>query len=146
MGKAKDVARFCFLNFPLEIILCLLIMPGMLFVPELFLFLLIYLIFIVGIILLSRSLFIKAVRPFYKFLVLDLAHTIFLAPLIFVFVAGIGGTSQAVVEGVAGNIFARYTQYAVYTIFALLLAQILIIPWSLFCGFVMKKKPECKNC
>lgn len=144
MDKKRDLVRFFFLNFPLEIILILFIIPGMLFSPRLLPFLIIYFIFIIGIVILSHLLFMKTNRSFYKFLVLDLTHIIFLAAIIFVPIAGMGRVSQAVVEGVAGNIFYGYKQYAIYAIYVLLFAQIFIIPWSLFCNFLIRKTMNVK--
>jgi hypothetical protein len=109
-------------------------MPAMLFVRGLIAFFVLNFIFIVTLVAVSYYLFIKTERFFYRILILDFTHTLFLAPIIFVIVVALGGASQAVVEGVAGTILFRYTQYAIATMFVLLFAQILIIPWSLFCN------------
>lgn len=145
MSKKWDLARFIFLNFSLEIILLLLLIPGLLFFPGLPLYFTIYLIFTIAIVITSYLLFIKTDRYFYRFIILDFAHTIFLAPIVFVLVAGVGGVSQAVVEGVAGSVFYRYGQYTIYTIFILVLGQIFIIPWSLFCNYIIKKSADIKT-
>lgn len=136
------MVKFLFLNYLPELLV--------LFLPFFLLFFTtwslspLYIIFITGVVIASYRLFIRANRFFYKVLTLVLAHTLFLAPIIFVFIAAMGGASMAVVEGVAGSVLVRYTGYVLHTTYVLGYFQIFIIPWSCFSIFLLKKTANTK--
>lgn len=94
MNQRNNFVKFLFLNFTLEIILLLFLIPGLFFLPGLILFFLLYIVFIAGILYSSYALFTKVAGSFYKIVILDLTHTLFLAPLIFTFIAGLGGARR----------------------------------------------------
>ena len=138
-----NIFRYAFLNFFAEIGITALLSMGALFSLDLMGFclaLLVYDLFLIGIS--YKQFLLKEVNRKSQILILCLSHVVFVFPIFFLMSAAIGGMSMAVVEGVAGNVMQRYSQYAIMGRFLTLFSMIVIIPWSILCVYLMNRKTK----
>lgn len=87
----------------------------------------------------SYSHFRRQARVRSRWIVVMGSHAALIFPLVLVMCAALGGMSQAVVEGVAGGLLTRYSQYAVMAAIMTFISMIAVAPWSAVCVFVLGK-------